>query len=111
VVHTYSGHENKVSATLKQRIETMKLEDRIFDIVVPTRNIVTVKHGKKEDTKELEKLGLNKPIQVQYLIYMQGVIKGDLGTSLYFKKPNLDLIKECLLFLPVPLLFFILLGE
>jgi len=49
----------------------------------------------QEEINELrEKLGLNKPIQVQYSIYMQGVIKGDLGTSLYFKKPNLDLIKE-----------------
>jgi transcription termination/antitermination protein NusG len=52
VVHTYSGHENKVSTNLKQRIETMKLEDRIFDIVVPTHNVVTVKHGKKEEQKE-----------------------------------------------------------
>ncbi|MBI5613587.1 transcription termination/antitermination factor NusG [Candidatus Gottesmanbacteria bacterium] len=52
VVHTYSGHENKVSTTLKQRIETMGLGNRIFDIIVPTRNIVTVKHGKKEEQKE-----------------------------------------------------------
>jgi transcriptional antiterminator NusG len=52
VVHTYSGHENKVAANLKQRIETMKLADKIFDIIVPTRNIVTVKHGKKEEQKE-----------------------------------------------------------
>ncbi len=52
VVHTYSGHENKVATNLKQRIETMKLEGKIFDIVVPTRNIVTVKHGKKEEQKE-----------------------------------------------------------
>ena len=52
VVHTYSGHENKVSANLKQRIETMKLSDKIFEIIVPTRNIVTVKHGKKEEQKE-----------------------------------------------------------
>lgn len=52
VVHTYSGHENKVSATLKQRVETMKLSGKIFEIVVPTRNIVTVKHGKKEEQKE-----------------------------------------------------------
>lgn len=52
VVHTYSGHENKVATNLKQRIETMKLEGKIFEIVVPTRNIVTVKHGKKEEQKE-----------------------------------------------------------
>jgi len=47
VVHTYSGHENKVATTLKQRVETMNLKDKIFEIVVPTRNIVTVRHGKK----------------------------------------------------------------
>lgn len=52
VIHTYSGHENKVATTMKQRIETMQLQGRIFDIVVPTRNIVTVKHGKKEEQKE-----------------------------------------------------------
>lgn len=52
VVHTYSGHENKVAATLKQRIETMKLTEKIFDIIVPTRNVVTVRHGKKEEQKE-----------------------------------------------------------
>ncbi len=52
VIHTYSGHENKVATTMKQRIETMQLQNRIFEIVVPTRNIVTVKHGKKEEQKE-----------------------------------------------------------
>jgi transcriptional antiterminator NusG len=52
VVHTYSGHENKVATNLKQRIDTMKLADKIFDIIVPTRNVVTVKHGKKEEQKE-----------------------------------------------------------
>lgn len=52
VIHTYSGHENKVATNLKQRIDTMKLADKIFDIVVPTRNTVVVKHGKKEEIKE-----------------------------------------------------------
>lgn len=52
VVHTYSGHENKVATNLKQRIETMKLQEKIFEIIVPTRNIVTVRHGKKEEQKE-----------------------------------------------------------
>ena len=52
VVHTYSGHENKVATNLKQRIETMKLEGKIFDIILPTRNVVTVRHGKKEEIKE-----------------------------------------------------------
>ncbi|MBP9814021.1 transcription termination/antitermination factor NusG [Candidatus Woesebacteria bacterium] len=52
VVHTYSGHENKVAANLRQRVETQKLTLKIFDIVVPTRNVVKVSHGKKEEIKE-----------------------------------------------------------
>ncbi|RJR15400.1 transcription termination/antitermination protein NusG [Candidatus Microgenomates bacterium] len=52
VVHTYSGHENKVAHALKQRVETMGLIDKIFDVVVPTRSVVTVKHGKKEEGNE-----------------------------------------------------------
>jgi transcriptional antiterminator NusG len=52
VVHTYSGHENKVAHALKQRVETMGLKHKIFDVIVPTRNIVTVRHGKKEETTE-----------------------------------------------------------
>lgn len=52
VVHTYSGHENKATAALKQRVAAMNLTAKIFEIVVPTRNIVVVRHGKKEETKE-----------------------------------------------------------
>lgn len=52
IVHTYSGHENKVSKTLKQRAETMGFEDFIFDIIVPTRDTIKVTQGKKESVKE-----------------------------------------------------------
>ena len=52
VIHTYSGHENKAAEALKQRIAAMHLEAKIFETVVPTRNIVVVKHGKKHETKE-----------------------------------------------------------
>lgn len=52
VLHTYSGHENKVAAAIKQRVEAMKISGRIFDIIVPTRDTVTVKRGKKEEVKE-----------------------------------------------------------
>lgn len=41
-----------------------------------------------------EKIGLNRPLHVQYLVFMKGVVTGDLGTSLYYKKPNLDIIAE-----------------
>lgn len=52
VVHTYSGHENKASEALKQRIGTMNLSHKIFEVIVPIRNIVVVRHGKKEEQKE-----------------------------------------------------------
>jgi transcriptional antiterminator NusG len=52
VIHTYSGHENKAAQALKQRIASMHFEDSILEIVVPTRNIVVVRHGKKEEIKE-----------------------------------------------------------
>ena len=49
IVHTYAGHENKVATNLKQRVQTMGFEDRIFDIIVPTRNTIKVSQGKKEN--------------------------------------------------------------
>lgn len=52
VVHTFSGHENRVSATLKQRIESEHLEELIFDILVPTQDKIEIRGGKKETVKE-----------------------------------------------------------
>lgn len=52
VLHTYSGHENKVAAAIRQRADAMNISGKVFDIVVPTRDTVVVKRGKKEDIKE-----------------------------------------------------------
>lgn len=52
VLHTYSGHENRVAAAIRQRSEAMNIANQVFDIVVPTRDTVTVKRGKKEEVKE-----------------------------------------------------------
>lgn len=52
VVHTFSGHENRVAATLKQRIESEHLENLIFDILVPTQDKIEIRGGKKETVKE-----------------------------------------------------------
>ena len=52
VLHTYSGHENKVAAAIRQRADAMNIGNKVFEIVVPTRDTVTVKRGKKEDIKE-----------------------------------------------------------
>jgi transcription termination/antitermination protein NusG len=47
VVHCYSGYENKVRHNLEQRIESMGMKDRIFDVVVPTEEEIEVKEGKR----------------------------------------------------------------
>lgn len=47
VVHCYSGYENKVRYNLEQRIETMGMKDRIFDVVIPTQEEIEVKDGKR----------------------------------------------------------------
>ena len=52
VVHTFSGHENRVATSLKQRIESEHLEHKIFDILVPTQDKIEIRSGKKEQVKE-----------------------------------------------------------
>lgn len=52
VVHTYSGHENKVAHTLKQRVESEHLKEKILDILVPTQDKIEIKSGKKVTVKE-----------------------------------------------------------
>lgn len=47
VIHCYSGYENKVRHNLEQRIETMGMKDKIFDVVVPTEEEIEVKDGKR----------------------------------------------------------------
>ena len=46
-VHTYAGYENAVLRNLKQRIESLGMEDRIFSVVLPTEKKVKVKGGKR----------------------------------------------------------------
>src|SRR5260221_1066921 len=52
IVHTYSGHENKVAKGIQQRSETMGFTDKIFDIIVPTREVTKVSQGKKSQVQE-----------------------------------------------------------
>ena len=52
IVHTYSGHENKVAKTLMQRVDAMGYKERILDVLVPTKEVVKVRAGKKETVKE-----------------------------------------------------------
>ena len=52
VVHTYSGHENKVALTIKQWIESEHLEKKILDVLVPMQDKIEIKGGKKATIKE-----------------------------------------------------------
>src|SRR3989344_216525 len=51
-VHTYSGHENKVAITLKQRAESSGYQDRICQILVPTQEKIVISEGKKRKVDE-----------------------------------------------------------
>ena len=52
IVHTDSGHENKVKVNLEKRIEYMNMADKIFRIEVPQKTVTKMKDGKKTDRDE-----------------------------------------------------------
>lgn len=52
VVHTSSGHEARVAETLRQRVETMGLEEKVFELLVPTQDRIIIRGGKKATIKE-----------------------------------------------------------
>jgi transcriptional antiterminator NusG len=52
VIHTYSGYENKVKANLEKRVDSMGMEDKIFQVVVPMEEELEVKDGKKRVVKK-----------------------------------------------------------
>lgn len=51
-IHTYSGYENAVMRNLKQRIESLAMEDRIFDVIVPTEKKIKIKGNKRIEEEE-----------------------------------------------------------
>ncbi len=51
-IHTYSGYENAVARNLKQRIDSLGMENLIFDVVVPTEKKIRVKGGKRVTEEE-----------------------------------------------------------
>jgi transcription termination/antitermination protein NusG len=52
VIHTYAGYENAVRDNLKQRIESLGMEDKIFDVVVPTEKKIKIKGSKRVEVDE-----------------------------------------------------------
>ena len=47
VIHTYSGYEEQVADSLKQRIESLSMQDKIFDVIVPKEKQIEIKNGKR----------------------------------------------------------------
>ncbi len=52
VLHTYSGYEDAVAKNLKQRIESLGMEDRIFNVLVPKEKKIKIKNGKRRVVEE-----------------------------------------------------------
>lgn len=52
VIHSQTGHEERVKNGLEQRVKSMSLEHKVFEVVIPIREIVVVKKGKKTKQKE-----------------------------------------------------------
>jgi transcriptional antiterminator NusG len=53
VIHTYSGYEENVARNLKQRIESMDMQDLIFDVIVPKEKKIKIKNGKRTVIEEI----------------------------------------------------------
>lgn len=52
VLHTYSGYEENVARNLRQRIESMDMEDKIYNVLIPTENRIRIKNGKRKIVTE-----------------------------------------------------------
>ena len=51
-IHTYAGYENAVARNLKQRIESLGMQDKIFNVVVPMEKKIKIKGGKRVELEE-----------------------------------------------------------
>jgi len=52
VIHTYSGYEDAVAKALKQRVESLGMEDKIFNVIVPKEKKIKIKNGKRKVIEE-----------------------------------------------------------
>jgi len=52
VIHTYSGYEEAVAKALKQRVESLGMEDKIFNVLVPKEKKIKIKNGKRKVVEE-----------------------------------------------------------
>ncbi|MGH2699943.1 MAG: transcription termination/antitermination protein NusG [Actinomycetota bacterium] len=48
VIHTYAGYENRVKTNLMSRIQSMNVDDKIFEVVIPMEDVMEIKQGRKQ---------------------------------------------------------------
>ena len=51
-IHTYAGYENAVARNLRQRIDSLNMQDKIFNVIVPTEKVIKIKAGKRVEEEE-----------------------------------------------------------
>jgi len=51
-IHTYAGYENAVTRNLLQRVESLGMDDKIFNVIVPTEKVIKVKNGKRIEEQQ-----------------------------------------------------------
>ena len=52
VIHTYSGYENKVKTNLEHRIESMGMDDKIFQVLVPMEDEIEIRQGQRHTVQK-----------------------------------------------------------
>ena len=52
VIHTYAGYEDSVAKSLRQRIHSLRIEDKIFEVLVPTEKQIRIRGGKRKVVEE-----------------------------------------------------------
>jgi transcriptional antiterminator NusG len=104
VVHTQSGYEKKVTANLHARIQSMNMEDEIFEVVIPMEDVVEFKNGKKQTVQRkvfpgylLVRCRMND--ESWYCIRNTPGVTGFVGQSRQGQKPTPLTRKEVLTFL------------
>ena len=104
VVHTQSGYEKKVTANLHARIQSMNMEDKIFEVVIPMEDVVEFKNGKKQTVQRkvfpgylLVRCRMND--ESWYCIRNTPGVTGFVGQSRQGQKPTPLTRREVLTFL------------
>ncbi|OHA18774.1 MAG: transcription termination/antitermination protein NusG [Candidatus Taylorbacteria bacterium RIFCSPHIGHO2_01_FULL_46_22b] len=110
-IHTYAGYENAVARNLRQRIESLGMEDKIFSVVVPTEKKIKVKGSKRVEEQEKVYPGYILVDMIVtddswYVVRNTPRVTGFVGSGIYpvplnkaeieglFKKMNSDTVKH-----------------